>query len=225
MKGSFGAGIGHGEKVVVAAYALGALLLHGISSLWFVLKGYAAEEAFIDVPLRIAGLAVCALAVAAVIVLSVLKKDRPCMGLFFFGLAGMVFFVISLGMKFAGGQSAGGAFARIFDWFTIFVRPLSTLLAPLIGMSEFYRKAILFGLFTAFSGYMAANVKRRRKFYAEMEERRAMERQSALRAASAGSDPAPGGLAPASASAREEPSSPVIGGAGESSGPSSRGAE
>ena len=166
------------ELLSVAAFSVCALLLHGSLSLWFVIKGFASEEAFIGMPLRICGIAVCALSVCGIVVLSVFGKDRPCMGAFFFGLLGMFFFTVSLGMKFAGGQEAGGFFANAFDWFTVFVRPVSYLLKPLIGMSEFYCKAILFGLFTVFSGYMASNIKRRRKFYAEAEQRRAMEEQS-----------------------------------------------
>lgn len=165
-------------RLRVLFFTLAALLIHGALSLYFVIRGDASADAFIGLPLRISGAAVCVLAVAAVIVLSALGKDRPCMGIFFFGLSGMLFFVISLGMKFAGGQEAGGVFAMTFDWFTVFVRPLSFLLAPLIGMSEFYRKAILFGLYTAFAGYMASNIKRRRRFYAEMRERREMGEQA-----------------------------------------------
>ena len=61
------------------------------------------------------------------------------------------------------------------------VKPVAYLLAPLIGMSEFYRKAIVFGLLTAAAGILARSISRQRAFEKEMAERRRMQEESERR--------------------------------------------
>ncbi len=158
-------------------------LVHAALSMWFVLRGEAPEnlDTPISVALRICGIAAVAVWIVLLVVARIVKAEGFLRGLFLYGLAGVLFFTVAFAMKIASGQAAGGVFLAVFDWFTVMVKPVAYLLAPLIGMSEFYRKAIVFGLLTAAAGILARSILRQRAFEKEMAERRRMQEESERR--------------------------------------------
>ena len=168
-------------------------LVHTAVSIWFVIRGEAPEnlDTPISVALRICGIAAVAVWIVLLVVARIVNARAFLRGLFFYGLAGILFFAVALAMKLASGQTAGGVFLAVFDWFTVMIKPVAYLLAPLIGMSEFYRKAIVFGLLTAAAGDLERSVSRQRAFEKEMAERRKMQEESERRHAQE-SGPNPG---------------------------------
>ncbi len=158
-------------------------LVHAALSMWFVIRGEAPEnlDTPISVALRICGIAAVVVWIVLLVVARIVKAEGFLRGLFLYGLAGVLFFTVAFAMKIASGQAAGGVFLAVFDWFTVMVKPVAYLLAPLIGMSEFYRKAIVFGLLTAAAGILARSISRQRAFEKEMAERRRMQEESERR--------------------------------------------
>ena len=165
-------------------------LVHAALSMWFVLRGEAPEnlDTPISVALRVCGIAAVVVWIVLLVVARIVKAEGFLRGLFLYGLAGVLFFTVAFAMKIASGQAAGGVFLAVFDWFADLVlewmptiMDMFNQLAPLIGMSEFYRKAIVFGLLTAAAGILARSISRQRAFEKEMAERRRMQEESERR--------------------------------------------
>ncbi len=154
------------------------VLLNGLITIPFMISGEFGEGTAIGLPLRIAGFAVSAAWLGSIIAARFLKLESILRGFFFYGLLGMFFFALGFAAKLIGGQSAGYGVQIVFDWFSVMQRPLAYVLQPLIGMSEFYGKAIVFGLLAVGSGVAARSIVRQREFEEKMAEKEQFEEQS-----------------------------------------------
>ena len=163
-------------KTVAAVAAL--LLLNAAISVPFIITGDIAEQPSVGLALRITGFVLTALWIASIIIARILKFETVLRGLFFYGLIGFLFFAVALAAKLLGGENAGGAVQAVFDWFSFSLRPLARLVNPLVGMSEFFGKALLFGMLTVSSGIAARSIIREKEFEKKMEENRKFEEES-----------------------------------------------
>lgn len=163
-------------KTGIAAAAL--LVFNALLSLPFALAGQIEDGSRIGPALIVTGLTVTAVWIASITAARILKYESLLRGFFFFGLAGTVFFGAGLAAKLVGGENSGRAVQLIFDWFSFALRPVTFKLEPLIGMSEFYSKAIVFGLFTVGAGIAARSILRQRDFELKMAEKQKFEEES-----------------------------------------------
>ncbi len=154
------------------------LVINAFISIPFAVTGQLADGTPIGLALRIVGFAVSALWFVAVIVARFLKFETFLRGIFFFGLLGAFFFLIAWIAKLSSGPSAGDGFQIIFDWFSVGQRPPVYILQPLIGMTEFYSKAIVFGILTVEAGIAARSLIRQKDFEEKMLEKEKIQEES-----------------------------------------------
>ncbi len=121
-----------------------------------------------------------------IIVSRIKKKDVVLRGYFLFKLVGCIAFVICLFMRMAGNELTGTFFGYIYSVLTVTVRPLSYLITPFVGVSEFFRKALIHVLITYFAGAAYMGIKKQEKFEKELEEKHEMQEQSLKRTENGG---------------------------------------
>ena len=162
----------------VLAAVLTILVINALLAIPFIVNGEISEGTSIGLALRIAGFTVTAVWLGGIIAARIMKFETLLRGFFFYGLAGFLFFALALASKLFGGPEAGSWAQAVFDWFSVAQRPVAHLLQPLIGMTEFYGKAIVFGLLTVASGIAARSMVREKEFNEKMAERKKLEEES-----------------------------------------------
>jgi len=167
------------SRLIRTGLSVAALLVfNAIMSVPFAVTGQLADGTPIGLALRIVGFTVSAVWFVSVIAARFLKLEAVLRGFFFYGLLGIAFFAVTWVAKLAGGASAGYAVQIVFDWFSVGQRPLVYVLQPLIGMTEFFAKAIVFGIFTVEAGIAARSLVRQKIFEEKMAEREKFEQES-----------------------------------------------
>lgn len=154
------------------------LVLNALFAIPFAVIGELKTGSPIGLGLRIAGFTASGLWIAVIVAGRILKRESLLRGLFLYGLAGIASFTFALIAKLTGGENAGGAVQTVFDWFAAAIRPLQQILRPLIGMSEFFAKALVFGILTFLTGIAARSILRERDFQKKMAEKEEFERES-----------------------------------------------
>ncbi len=166
-------------KMLVSAACFA--LVHAAVYLIFGLSKYSGEgvaaSAFV--------LVVCSVLLALEIALAIFARIKRykflLKGLFLYKLVGMVFFVIAWAVSLGSGSTEVGFAATVFNWFSVSTFPVATLLAPLVHLSLFYRKAIVFGIMTIVAGRLVMNIRSNEEFERKMAQKREMEALSEAR--------------------------------------------
>lgn len=178
VKAIFGDGSKKSSLIKTGCVLLALLIANAVIAIPFIISGELRELTAIGLALRITGFTVSAIWLAAIVAGRLKKAESILRGLFFYGLLGILFFAIALIAKLAAGQQAGFAVQSVFDWFSVAQRPLAYVMQPLIGMSEFYSKGIIFGLLTVSSGIAARSVLNQKQFEKKMAEKERFEAES-----------------------------------------------
>lgn len=142
------------------------------------LQAFLPEEAEIPLKLQITGFLLTAAALVFVIVARVKKLENAVRGFFFFELVGIAVFVVCFAMQIAGKNIENSFFLDLFNLWTVLLRPAAYLIAPLIGVSEFLRKALLLILLTYLPGQAYLGIQKQKRFEAALAEKKALEEQS-----------------------------------------------
>ena len=155
-------------KALIVAVIL-IIIQFGVSA-YFIFTGAYDASAVVSVSLRICGLSALGLELAFMIFSRVTKNETHLKGLFIRGFVGMCFFVISFIMKLSAVGSGEVTGTKLFDVFTVLLRPAAYLTSPLVGMTEFIGKALILGLLTVLSGVFIQGTKKQKKFEEEMKK-------------------------------------------------------
>lgn len=138
------------KYAVMAGFAAAlVLMLFAVVYITGVYK-FIGESEIIPIKLQIIGFTAVASEFGFIILARVKKFENPLKGYFIFKLLGVVAFIICFAMKIVGAEADNSFFFYIFDLWTVMLRPLSFLIAPVIGVSEFFRKAASYSFYILF---------------------------------------------------------------------------
>ena len=155
-------------KMLIMAAA--AALLHTILYFVFGMGKYSEVTDTFPFYLIIISSVILVLEVAFVIFSRIKMYGIHLKGLFMYKFFVMMIFALEWIAKLAS-NTAVTFFDRAFIFFTVEYRPLARFFYPIIGMSEFYSRAVIFGLFAAVLAGIVNSYTRQRKFEREMVEK------------------------------------------------------
>jgi len=150
------------------------LLLGLFPSIRFV----SATGTVIPVGLQIASYIILALHITVCVFCRINYCSDTLRGIFFYQLPPILLFVIELGLRIAGSNSANGIILKLFDLLTVYSRPFSHLITPFIGMSEIYTKLISHIIFIFITYFAYNGIKKSIAFKEKIKEKHEMENAS-----------------------------------------------
>ena len=106
----------------------------------------------------------------------VLHLSNTLRGIFFYQLPPILFFLIEMGMRIGGSAGTNSTSLKLFDLWTVFSRPFSYLITPLIGMSEIYTKMICHIFFILITYFAYNGIKKSIAFQKKLEEMRELKK-------------------------------------------------
>lgn len=126
--------------------------------------------------LQVASYIVLALHIAICIFCRIKYCSNILRGIFFYQLPPILLFIIELGMRIGGSQSANGFVIKMFDLLTVYSRPFAYLITPFIGMSEIYTKLISHIVFILITYFAYSGIKKSIAFQEKLREKRELEK-------------------------------------------------
>lgn len=142
------------------------------------LNQFLREEAVIPLRLQLAGFLFLAAAIAFVIIARVKKYENVLRGFFCFLLAGIVFFILCVAIQIAGKEISSSFLLYLYNIWTVLLRPAAYLIAPLIGVSEFLRKALLLIILTYCAGQGYLGIQKQKRFEKTVAEKKLLQQES-----------------------------------------------
>ena len=118
----------------------------------------------LPVKLVAVGTTVLVVEIAFIIVARLRKLDVVLRGYFLYKLVGIAAFVVCLAMRLFGAELSDTLVYYLFSVWTVFLRPTARLLQIFVGVSEFFRKALLLSVITYAAGAAYLGIKKQQKF-------------------------------------------------------------
>lgn len=126
----------------------------------------------LPVKLVAVGMAILVAEIVFIIVARIRKLDVILRGYFLYKLLGIAVFVICLAMRLFDMDLSGTFVYYLFSIWTVSLRPVARLMQIFIGVSEFFRKALLLAAITYIAGSAYLGIKKQQKFEEEVSNRK-----------------------------------------------------
>lgn len=160
------------KNIYVLCVFLSLTIIQSLLCLIPALSTASAMGAVIPVWLQITSYTVLAAHLFICIYCRILHLSNTLRGIFFYQLPPIIFFLIEMGMRIGGSAGPDSTALKLFDLWTVFSRPFSYLITPLIGMSEIYTKMICHIFFILITYFAYNGIKKSIAFQKKLEEMR-----------------------------------------------------
>lgn len=146
-------------------------IVHAASFLIFGLFKYMDDSKASSTYLLAVSAVFLAIEITLVIISRIKRYTIFLKGLFLFKLIGVIFFVIAWGISLKNSGTQTGFFTYAFTWFSISTQSLATLISPIVHLSLFFRRGIIFAIMTYVSGAMVSGIRNEQNYEKKMAEK------------------------------------------------------